>query len=221
MNFISEKNEFIVIQTEIYRYLEIWVKALWIFGMEANERFGKYYSGVIIEAMEGIACREMQGSREKVLGMDIFPSGLVVKNLRANAGATEDVGSIPGSRRFPGVGNGSSLQYFCLKSFMDRGAWWATFHGIAKSRTWLSSQSHTVRPMTMTSSCKRKSFLMMLWLGKSELDWGTSGSFPSVVFLYLFFSLNSKFFSTIFGCHTWQISNWLSVCHFLKMLFVF
>ena len=80
--------------------------------MEANERFGKYYSGVIIEAMEGIACREMQGSREKVLGMDIFPSGLVVKNLRANAGATEDVSSIPGSRRFPGVGNGSSLQYF-------------------------------------------------------------------------------------------------------------
>ena len=124
--------------------------------MEANERFGKYYSGVIIEAMERIACREMQGSREKVLGMDIFPRGLVVKNLRANAGATEDVGSIPGSRRFPGEGNGRSLQYVCVKSFMDRGAWWATVHGIAKSRTRLSSQSHTVRPMTMTSSCKKK-----------------------------------------------------------------
>ena len=69
----------------------------------------------------------------------------------------------------------------------------------------------------MTSSCKRKSLLMMLWLGESELDWRASGSFSSVVFLYLFFYLNSKFFSTILGCHhTWQISNWLLMCHFLK-----
>ena len=65
--------------------------------------------------MEGIACREMQGSREKVLGVDIFPSGLVVKNLRANAGTTEDVGSIPGSGRSPGEGNGNHSSIFAWK----------------------------------------------------------------------------------------------------------
>ena len=79
--------------------------------MGAIERFGNY-SGVITEAMEGIACREMQGSREKVLGVDIFPSGVVVKNLRANAGTTEDVGSIPGSGRSPGEGNGNHSSIF-------------------------------------------------------------------------------------------------------------
>ena len=40
-----------------------------------------------------------------------------------------DPGSIPGSGRFPGEGNGSPLQYSCLENPMDRGAWWATVHG--------------------------------------------------------------------------------------------
>ena len=61
----------------------------------------------------------------------IFPGGSVVKNLPANA---RDVDSISGSGRFPGVGNGSPLQYSCLENLRDRGAWWATVHGIAKSR---------------------------------------------------------------------------------------
>ena len=47
-------------------------------------------------------------------------------------------GSIPESGRSPGVGNGSPLQYSCLKNPMDRGAWRATVHGVTKSRTWLS-----------------------------------------------------------------------------------
>ena len=50
-----------------------------------------------------------------------FPGGSVVKNLPANAGASGDVGSIPGSGRFPGGGNGNSLQYSCLE-LMDKGA---------------------------------------------------------------------------------------------------
>ena len=50
----------------------------------------------------------------------------MVKNLPANAGDAGDVGSIPGSRRSPGVGNGNPLQYSCLGNPMDRGAWWAT-----------------------------------------------------------------------------------------------
>ena len=52
-----------------------------------------------------------------------------VKSLPANAG---DPGSIPGWVRFPGDGNGSPLQYFCLENSMDRGAWWATVHGVTK-----------------------------------------------------------------------------------------
>ena len=52
-----------------------------------------------------------------------FPEGSVVKNPLANAG---DVGSIPGSRRSSGGGNGKPLQYSCLGNPMDRGAWWAT-----------------------------------------------------------------------------------------------
>ena len=58
-----------------------------------------------------------------------FPSGSAVKNLPANAG---DLGSIPGSRRSRGEGNGNPLQYSFLRNSMDRGAWWATVHGVTK-----------------------------------------------------------------------------------------
>ena len=63
---------------------------------------------------------------------------LVVKNPRANAGDLRDTGSIPGSGRSPGGGQGNSLQYFCLENRMDRGAWRATVLGVAKSQTRLS-----------------------------------------------------------------------------------
>ena len=55
----------------------------------------------------------------------------LVKNLPANAG---DLGSIPGSGRSPGEGNGNPLQYSCLENPMDRGAWQATVHGVARVR---------------------------------------------------------------------------------------
>ena len=58
-----------------------------------------------------------------------FPGGLVVRNLPANAG---DVGLIPGLGRSPRDGNGNPLQYSCLGNPVDRGAWWATVHGVAK-----------------------------------------------------------------------------------------
>ena len=57
---------------------------------------------------------------------------LAVKNPPDNAG---DVGSIPGSGRYPGEGNGKLLQYSCLGNTMDRGAWWATVYGGEKSQT--------------------------------------------------------------------------------------
>ena len=50
----------------------------------------------------------------------------------------EDPGSIPGSGRSPGEGNGNPLQYSCLENPTDRGAWWVTVHGPAKSQTRLS-----------------------------------------------------------------------------------
>ena len=53
----------------------------------------------------------------------------MVKNLPANAG---DAGSIPGSGRSHGEGNGNPLQYSCLENPINRGAWWATVHGVTK-----------------------------------------------------------------------------------------
>ena len=57
----------------------------------------------------------------------------LVAQLVKNLPAVGDLGSVPGSGRFPGEGNGSPLQYPCLENFMDRGPWWATVHGVAKS----------------------------------------------------------------------------------------
>ena len=58
-----------------------------------------------------------------------FPDGANVKESACNAG---DSGSIPGLGRYPGEGHGNSLQYSCLENPLDRGAWWATVHGVAK-----------------------------------------------------------------------------------------
>ena len=63
---------------------------------------------------------------------------LVVKNLSAHAGDVREVGLIPGSERYPGAGNGNTLQYSCLENSKDRGAWWATVHRATKSWTWLT-----------------------------------------------------------------------------------
>ena len=67
-----------------------------------------------------------------------FPGSTEVNNLSANAGDARDVGLTPGSGRARGVGNGNPLQYSCLENSMDRGAWWATVHGISNSRIGLS-----------------------------------------------------------------------------------
>ena len=69
----------------------------------------------------------------------------MVKNPPDNAGDARGMGSIPGSGRSPAGGNGNPLQYTCLENSMDRGAWWATVHGVAKSRTQLSTH-HRTRP---------------------------------------------------------------------------
>ena len=61
-----------------------------------------------------------------------FPGGSEVKASACNMG---DLGSIPGSGRSPGEGNGNPLQYPCLENPMDRGAWKAAVHGVAEGRT--------------------------------------------------------------------------------------
>ena len=63
----------------------------------------------------------------------VFPEGSVVKNLLVNAEDTGDKGSIPGSGRSNGGGNGNALQYSCLENPMNRGAWRATVHRLTDS----------------------------------------------------------------------------------------
>ena len=67
---------------------------------------------------------------------------LAVKNQLVNAGDISDMGSVPGLGRFLGVGNDDPFQSFCLENPMNRGAWRATVHGVAQSRTRLSSGAH-------------------------------------------------------------------------------
>ena len=69
-----------------------------------------------------------------------FPGGSVSKESTYNAGDTKDVGSIPGSGSFPGVGNGNPFQYSCLENLMDRGAWWSP---------WSCKESDTTEQLTM------------------------------------------------------------------------
>ena len=68
------------------------------------------------------------------------PGGSEVKASACNAG---ELGLIPGWERSPGEGNGNPLQYSCLENPMDRGAWWASVHGVAKSWTRLSDFTFT------------------------------------------------------------------------------
>ena len=72
---------------------------------------------------------------------------LVVKNPPANAGDIRDVGSIPGSGRSPGGEHGNPLQYSCLENPLDRGAWWATVHGVEKSQTKLKQLSKPAKTL--------------------------------------------------------------------------
>ena len=81
----------------------------------------------------------------------------MVMNLPDNAGDARDLGSIPGLGRSLGGGNGYPLQYFCLDNPMDRGAWWATALGVAKSQTPLSP--HT------------RMYVFMSWMGEWMDQW--------------------------------------------------
>ena len=70
---------------------------------------------------------------------------LMVKNPPATAGDIRDMSSIPGSQRSPGGGHSNPFQYSRLENPIDRGAWWATVHGVAKSQTRLKRLSTAQR----------------------------------------------------------------------------
>ena len=73
---------------------------------------------------------------------DDFPGSSGGKEYACNAG---DLGLIPGSARCPGEGNGNPFQYSCLEKSVNRGAWRAAVHGVAKSQTWLrDTHTHTL-----------------------------------------------------------------------------
>ena len=104
---------------------------------------------------------------------------LGVKNLPANAGDVRDTGSVRGSRRSPGEGNGDPLQYSCLENLMDRGAWRAMVHKVAKSRTRLKQLS--------LNECYRKQSEKKLLnesiCEKRTLHFGDSGDEESFIYI--------------------------------------
>ena len=87
---------------------------------------------VSVEEMEEMIKKVTAYISCQIYAMKGFPRWLSGKESTCQAG---DSGSLPGSGRSPGEGNGNPLQNACLENPMDRGAWWATVHGVAKSRT--------------------------------------------------------------------------------------
>ena len=89
----------------------------------------------------------------------------MLQNLPDNVG---DIGLIPGLGRSPGEGHGNPLYYSCLENSVDRGAWRAIVHGVAKNRTrlnWLSTHTHRQEPFTW--------FHLLLWSSESSACWPT------------------------------------------------
>ena len=76
-----------------------------------------------------------------LLSKDGVPWWLSSKESTCSVGDTGNMGSMPGSGRSPGWGNGNALQYSCLENPKDRGAWWPTVHGVTKSQTQLSAHA--------------------------------------------------------------------------------
>ena len=92
-----------------------------------------------------------------ILHIFYFLTGSDGKACANNAG---DPGSFPGSGRFSGEGNGNPLQYSCLENPLNRGAWWATVHGVTKSRTRLSNYTSL---HFFISSMDKQLFLLSNW----------------------------------------------------------
>ena len=99
----------------------------------------------------------------------------MVNNPPANAGDTIDPGSIPGSGRSPGGGNGNPLLDSCLGNPMDRGAWRATVHGAAESQTLKPLSGHTSDTVTTWKHRQTGNLSVTgsgILRGRTQRDWG-------------------------------------------------
>ena len=113
-----------------------------------------------------------------------FPCGSVVKNPPANAG---DTGSTPGSGRSPGEGNGNPLQYSCLENPMDRGACWATVHGVAESDTTERLHFMTLVSKLLYSKGTLRQVLLVTVKKKQQPKYPSAGDFLKGTFIKLRF----------------------------------
>ena len=111
---------------------------------------------------------------------------LVVKNPLTNIWDVSDVGLTPGSGRSPGGWHGNPLQYSCLENPMDRGAWWATVHVVAKSRTGLIQLSLLAcSPHCITNHPKTQWFktTAIIYFSHESVIWaGPHGDDSSLLF---------------------------------------
>ena len=111
---------------------------LWIVAFQVPLSMGfsrqEYWSGVPLPSppQDNISCtlKTFNNFKMPLSIVKGFPGGSDGKESTSNVG---DLGSIPGSGRSPGEGNGTPLQYSCLENPMDGGAWWATVQGVIKS----------------------------------------------------------------------------------------
>ena len=105
-----------------------------------------------------------------------FPGGSEVKASACNAG---DLGSISVLGRSPGEGNGNPLQYSCLENPMDREAWWATVHGVAKNRTQLLELVKLLSPVRLFATPWTVAYQASLSMGFSRQEHWSGLPFPS------------------------------------------
>ena len=94
--------------------------------------------------------------------MKLLPLWLSGKESTGNAGATGDLGSIPGSRRSPGEKHGNPLYYSCLENPVDKGVWRATVHRSAWSQTWLRDLACT-HAWLCTSFSFEQMYITPIW----------------------------------------------------------
>ena len=126
--------------------------SLCIFTVTSLSLYATWYNGIYIYIYIYIE-RERERERERQRDRDRerdrerdwgLPGGSAIE-FTFNVGATGVVDLTPRLERSPGGGHGNPLQYSCRENPMDRGAWWATVHGVTKSRTWLKLLSTAQR----------------------------------------------------------------------------